>query len=264
MTSETMDAAATSPTDHAAGAPPHAGTPPQPAASPWPMFYRRPVLLSSHDHADWRVRPAGVGFAARSHSVPVVAGEFAAASRCYPLVFAGNDYMPMALLGLQADSNRFVDGEAWAAGSYVPAYVRRYPFVFVQMDEPEGYALAIDAEADMVVASGEEGLALFEGGQPSELTRQALQFCEAFTREDRATRQFTAQLAAQGLLLERTANITFPDGRKASIDGFHVVDTEKFATLSEEVIVQWHRNGWLSLVHFHLASLARFTDLMAR
>ncbi|UYB52943.1 SapC family protein [Xanthomonas sp. AM6] len=263
MTSETMDDASTPPTDHAASAPPHPATPPPLPASPWPMFYRRPVLLSSHEHADWRVRPAGVGFAAHSHSVPVVAGEFAAASRSYPLVFAGGDYMPMALLGLQADSNRFADGNDWKAGAYVPAYVRRYPFVFVQMNEPEGYALAIDADADMVVASGEEGLPLFEGGQPSELTRQALQFCETFTREDRATRQFTAQLAAQGLLLERTANITFPDGRKASIDGFHVVDTEKFATLSEEVIVQWHRNGWLSLVHFHLASLARFTDLMA-
>lgn len=262
MTSETMDDAPTPPMEHAASAPPPAATPP-PASPPWPLFYRRPVLLSSHEHAEWRIRPAGVGFAARSHSVPVVAGEFAAASRSYPLVFAGREHMPMALLGLQADRNRFVDGDDWAAGAYVPAYVRRYPFVFVQMGEPEGYALAIDAEADMVVTSGDDGRALFEGGQPSELTRQALQFCESFTREDRATRQFTAQLAAQGLLLERTANITFPDGRKASIDGFHVVDTDKFATLSEEVIVQWHRNGWLSLVHFHLASLARFTDLMA-
>lgn len=227
------------------------------------MFYRKPVVLSSHEHAHWRVRPAGMSFAAGTHSVPVMTGEFAAASRSYPLVFAGREHMPVAVLGLQADKNRFVEGDAWVAGNYVPAYVRRYPFVFVQMNNPEGYVLAIDAGAEMVVTSGEEGTALFEDGAPTALTRQALQFCDAFALEDRITRQFTAQLAAQDLLVERTATISFPDGRKTSLDGFHVVNTEKFATLSEDIIVEWHRKGWLSLVHFHLASLARFADLIA-
>lgn len=262
MISEQMDTVADQAIEDGATTQAAGATAAQPVPQ-WPMFYRRPVVLSSLDHADWRIRPAGLGFAAGSHSVPVVVGEFAAASRSYPLVFAGADRVPVAVLGLQADNNRFVQDETWRSGSYVPAYVRRYPFVFVQTREPEGYLLAIDADADMVVTQGEEGTALFEEGKPSELTRQALQFCDAFTREDQATRAFTAQLDAHGLLMERTATLTFPDGRKASMEGFHVVDPDKFAALSEATIVEWHRKGWLSLVYFHLASLGRFSDLMS-
>nr|WP_295377572.1 SapC family protein [Pseudoxanthomonas sp.] len=231
-------------------------------ASAWPLFYREPRVLSSVDHAGWRVRPTGAGFAAASNSVPVVIGEFAAASRNYPLVFAGPDHTPIAVLGVEAGRNRFVVEDAWVEHAYVPAYVRRYPFVFVQTRDPEGYVLAIDAGADAVIASGEEGSPLFEDGQPSELTRQALQFCDTFTREDQATRRFTAALAEQELLIERSANIAFADGRRSSVDGFHVVDAEKFNALPDAVVLDWHRKGWLALVHFHLASLGRFNDLL--
>lgn len=232
-------------------------------ASRWPLFYREPRVLSSVEHAQWRVRPIGAGFAAASNSVPVVIGEFAAASRHYPLVFAGPEHTPLAVLGMEAGRNRFVSDDTWAAHAYVPAYVRRYPFVFVQTHDPEGFVLAIDAGSDAVVQSGEEGNPLFEDGQPSELTRQALQFCDTFTREDQATRRFTAALAEQELLIERSANIAFADGRRTSLDGFHVVDGEKFAALPDAVVLDWHRKGWLALVHFHLASLGRFNDLLA-
>lgn len=232
-------------------------------ANPWPLFYREPRVLSSIEHAGWRVRPTGAGFAAASNSVPVVIGEFAAASRNYPLVFAGPEHTPLAVLGVEAGRNRFVNDGAWVENAYVPAYVRRYPFVFVQTGEPDGYVLAIDAGADAVIRSGDEGNPLFEDGQPSELTRQALQFCDTFTREDQATRLFAAALAEQGLLIERSANIAFADGRRSSVDGFHVVDAERFAALPDAVIVDWHRKGWLALVHFHLASLGRFNDLLA-
>ncbi|WP_141452934.1 SapC family protein [Pseudoxanthomonas sp. z9] len=231
-------------------------------ANAWPLFYREPRVLSSVEHAQWRVRPTGVGFAAASNSVPVVVGEFAAAARSYPLVFAGPDNTPLAVLGVEAGRNRFVNGDAWTDGAYVPAYVRRYPFVFVQTRDPEGYVLAIDAGSDAVIPSGEEGSPLFENGEPSELTRQALQFCDTFTREDQATRTFAAALAEQGLLIERSANIAFADGRRTSVDGFQVVDGEKFAALPDAVVVDWHRKGWLALVHFHLASLGRFNDLL--
>ena len=229
----------------------------------WPLFYRDPKVLSSVEHAAWRVRPSGVAFARTSNSVPVMVGEFASAARSYPLVFAGADHTPLAVLGLEQGRNRFIDGDAWREDAYVPAYVRRYPFVFVQTTNPDGYVLAIDAGADMVVESGEEGAPLFEDGKPSALTRQALQFCDAFTREDRATRQFGAALAEHELLVERTASIAFPDGRKANIEGFRIVDAEKFAALPEAVVVEWHRKGWLALVHFHMASMGRFTDLLA-
>ena len=225
-----------------------------------PLFYRRPELLSSAAHGAWRIKPAGLGFAAQTNSVPVMVGEFIAAARHYPLVFAGPEHAPVAVLGLEA-RNRFVKGDAWEPGAYVPAYVRRYPFVFAEVND--AVVLAIDADAPMLVKAGEEGSALFEDGKPTELTRQALQFCDAFNREHAATRTFVERLVEEKLLVERSANITLPRGRKTTLTGFFVVDAEVFAKLSETVVVEWHRKGWLALVHAHLVSLARFTDLLA-
>lgn len=228
----------------------------------WPLFYNEPTLLDSRLHGGWRIKPAGVGFAAAANSVPVMAGEFAAASRHYPLVFAGPEHTPIAVLGL-GQRNQFVNDDAWKTGAYVPAYVRRYPFVFAQVGEPNGFALAVDAEAAMVVKEGDEGTPLFEDGKPSELTRQALQFCDAFTRESAATQEFVKLLVQEKLLVERTANITLPQGRQSTLTGFSVVAAEAFAALPESVVVEWHRKGWLALVHAHLLSLARFPDLLA-
>jgi hypothetical protein len=234
--------------------------PQPPHAAAWPLFYRKPELLSTDVHAQWRIKPAGVAFAAASNSVPLMIGEFDAAARHYPIVFAGPEYTPVAVLGLE-QRNQFVDGDAWRQDTYVPAYVRRYPFVFAEVDESDGYALAIDAEAPMVATGGEEGQPLFEGGTPTELTTQALRFCEAFTRESAATQAFVGQLAAEGLLIERTANITLPEGGQSTLTGFSVVSPEAFAQLSEQTVVDWHRNGALARVHSHLLSLTRFADL---
>ncbi|WP_407352044.1 SapC family protein [Luteimonas sp. R10] len=226
-----------------------------------PLFYRRPELLNAAAHGAWRITPADMGFVAQTNAVPIVIGEFAAAARSYPVVFAGPERTPVAVLGLE-QRNRFVEDGAWQAGTYVPAYVRRYPFVFAQVDAPAGFALAIDAEAPMLVKEGDEGKALFEDGKPAETTQQALRFCDAFTREHAATQAFVKLLIQEGILVERTANITLPQGRQSTLTGFSVVAADEFATLPESVVVEWHRKGWLALVHSHLTSLARFADLL--
>jgi hypothetical protein len=228
-----------------------------------PLFYRKPQLLSSQVHGEWRVKPGDVSFAAGTPYVPIVAGEFSAAARCYPIVFAAADTVPVAVLGLE-HSNLFVDGARWAADAYVPAYVRRYPFGFLATTNPAGFALVIDSASERVLTWGSEGTPLFEDGKPSELTNQALRFCEMFEREARATELFREALRAQSLLVDRRANATLPDGSKLGLHGFQVIDAEKFSRLEDSVVVDWHRKGWLALVSFHLASLERFSALLER
>lgn len=228
-----------------------------------PLFYQRPVPLSTQRHAAWRLKPGNLDFAAPCTALPVVTDEFAPASRSYLLLFSAQDAMPLVLLGLER-RNLFVEGGEWAKEHYVPAYVRRYPFVFVRTPDQDGYALAIDADSGRVAESGDEGVALFEGEQPSALTRQALEFCSRFTGEHLATQAFAQALKTHGLLASRDASVTLPGGRRLNVTGFEVVDAEKFAALPEDVIVEWHRKGWLALVHFHMASLSRFSELLSR
>lgn len=232
-----------------------------------PLFYRDPAPLSSAVHVDWALIEGDYSFAAATPYVPIVAGEIVSASRCYPVVFAQGDAQSIAVTGIE-QSNLFVEEGRWNEEAYVPAYVRRYPFGFIPTVNPDGFALAIDAGSDRVLRDGAkthvQGIALFEDGQPSALTRQALDFCDAFQAEALATRIFAEALRAQDLLIEQQADITLSDGEKRAIQGFLIVDAQKFAALSDVVVLEWHRKGWLALIQFHLASLQRFPALLAR
>ena len=65
-------------------------------------------------------------------------------------------------------------------------------------------------------------------------------------------------------LIERNATVRTPDGREFNLNGFQVVDVEKFVALPEATVIEWHRSGWLALIHQHLMSLGRFNDLTRR
>ena len=59
--------------------------------------------------------------------------EFFHALPYYPIAFVkqqNNDYTPCAVLGLNTGENLFVDKHGnWRDGVYIPAYIRRYPFL---------------------------------------------------------------------------------------------------------------------------------------
>ncbi len=234
------------------------------APSGLPLFYRAPSVLHSEAHANWHLKDGDAAFAAQTPFVPIVVGEIGDASRHYPVVFAGDTLAPVALLGLTDGENLFVEERLWASDHYVPAYVRRYPFGFVSMPDSDRFALALDTASERLVRDGGEGSPLFEKGAPSPLTRQALQFCEAYQAEHEATRMFMEALRDQELLVEKRADATLVDGRRYALDGFKVVDADRFRDLDQAVIADWHRKGWLALVNLHLASLGRLSALMER
>lgn len=226
-----------------------------------PLFYKEPQLLHSQVHSQWRLKDGDTAFAAEAPYVPILVSELAAAARNYPIVFAGDDAQPLAVLGLEK-RNLFVKDGVWRDDSYVPAYVRRYPFAFVATSGPDGFALAIDAGSERVMDDGEEGVPLFENDKPSALTQSALDFCGAFQNDIAKTRAFADALKAQDLLIDRRADATLPDGRKLGLDGFQVIDAEKLSKLPDEIVLAWHNNSYLAWAYFHLASLDRFQSLL--
>ncbi len=229
---------------------------------PLPLFYRKPQPLIPVIHDDVRLAGGDFAFAADTNAVPIAIIEFVQAMRFYPIVFAEGGNFPVAVLGL-GQGNRFVADGRWAEGHYVPAYVRRYPFVFAEAGE-QGFALAIDIMSERVIQGGEEGARLFEDGKPTALTQGAMAFCRDFHQGHLQTRAFVEALEAQGLLVEQRADAKLASGEPRRLAGFRVIDREKFGQLADDVILDWHRKGWLALVLFHMASLDRFTDLLAR
>jgi hypothetical protein len=234
-----------------------------PARRPLPLFYQDPQPLNAGAHGALRLKDGDYGFAARTNAAPLTLVEFASAARCYPVVFSqGQTPFPAVILGLGPD-NRFVTEGLWVEGAYVPAYIRRYPFVFIEAGG-DNLGLGVDTASDRVVDGGEVGAALFEDGQPSALTQGAMSFCGEFHAQHQQTQAFVEALAAQDLLVPQQADAKLADGKPLTLGGFLVVDPSKFAALTDDVVLHWHRKGWLALIHFHLASLDRFAELLNR
>ena len=72
-------------------------------------LYVRPEPLNPDSHGglgvDMRQNP--YGFAAKQHFVPLVAAEFPQACTVYPIIFAGDELVPLAVMGLAAEENFF-------------------------------------------------------------------------------------------------------------------------------------------------------------
>src|SRR3546814_1115256 len=123
-----------------------------------PLFYKQPQALQPGLHAKLSVvKQAGYAFAADANSVPLVFSEMATACRHFPIVFTeGQQPSPVAVLGLRGQENLFVDAEGqWRANTYIPAYIRRYPFIFMENADQSQFTLCVDTAAASVQESSD-------------------------------------------------------------------------------------------------------------
>jgi hypothetical protein len=232
---------------------------------PMPVFYRRPELLSSERHSGKSLAAKlDHRFAEGANSVPLNGVELELAQRHYPIVFSEEAApFPMAILGLRTAENLFLGGAGtWEERIYVPAYVRRYPFIFMTGANQKQFALCIDAASPFVVDG--DGNPFFRDGQPTELTKNALAFCASFQAEYEKTRAFAAALTEHKLLESRTADIDLGNGQKVVFGPFRVVDGNKLGALPNALIADWLRRGWLGWIHAHLMSAANWAGLAGR
>lgn len=233
-----------------------------------PLFYSTPVLLRSQDHRNFGLRKGGtLRFAAGAAAIPLTVGEFAAAGRHYPIVFSSDEgAMPLVVTGLDAGRNLFVTAEGtWVPGRYVPAYLRRYPFISIETEVGGPKMLGLDAASDLVSsnasADGAEPFFDVQGG-PTDQARAAMAFCDAYGNEHDRTRTFAAALQEHNLLVTKSAEVTYADAGKALVTGFRVIEEAAFRALSKEVIAAFHANSWLDLIVLHLASQLSWQGLI--
>ena len=223
------------------------------------LFYQNPVLINRSRHASLGLRDIETfEFARQTNAIPVNLVELQAAARTYPIAFVGSDEpYPAAIVGLKED-NLFVDaGGAWKAGAYVPAYVRRYPFIFT--DDKDRGLLSLCVDEPSLVAEG--GSPLFEGDGPSAFTTRALDFCKQYHAAALPTQAFARAVVEQDLLADRQVNAKLKDGAAYVLNGVKMIDEEKVAKLSGEVLADWNAKGWLKGLFTIIQSGANWTEL---
>ncbi|HKY94636.1 MAG TPA: SapC family protein [Kiloniellales bacterium] len=240
-----------------------------PNQAPLPLLYNSLEALNTGQHGKMKLKKAyTLPQVGKTHAVPVTVEEFAVVQRHYPIIFsAGDSPIPLALLGLNEGVNTYFDeeGRPLDRNSYIPAYLRRYPFLLAKLrPDTDELSLCFDPTAG-AVAEDADGAALFDGDQPSETTKNILAFCEQFETAGQRTQAFMEDLQKSGLLMDGEVAIQ-PEGSEQPFlyRGFRMIDEEKLRNLGGEELQRMNQNGMLPAIYAHLFSLSQVRDLFAR
>lgn len=234
-----------------------------------PLFYNGLEPLSSEIHAGYKVRPAETApFLVNQHAVPLTVEEFPLVQRFMPIVFSvGSDAVPIALMGLNEGVNVFVDetGRLIEQNFYVPAYVRRYPYMLAKLrPDAQELSLCFDPTSDTIGAF-DDGQPLFEDGKPTEVVQNILTFAEQFEQAGARTNQFMIELRESGLLMDGEVSIQQDGNEQPFIyRGFQMIDEQKLADLRGDQLRKMSQSGMLPLIYAHLFSLALMREIFAR
>lgn len=215
--------------------------------------------------------PSGTtpAFCRRLNAIALSVTEFAVAARDYPIVFTtldgGKTFAPVVVLGLAEGSNLYVnDAGEWDPSTYVPAFVRRYPFCISKLHvdgEPNGESVVCVAKAYIDPA----GVALFgAGGKPSARWTQMEQLLAEYEADLDRTAQLCSALARLRLLVPFTMQVVEDDRPGVRLAGMHRVDEAKLKDLkpaSHKVLVN---KDFMGRIYAHLHSLHNFSRLYAR
>ncbi len=236
---------------------------PNPARGSLPLFYHKPLPLDAKLHTKLALKDNfGLQYTAGVNAVPVNLIELPQICHAYPIAFSPDENAtPVAILGLRDNENLFVDTNGkWVEQAYVPAYIRRYPFIFSEIPGSDQLSLCVDMNEAVVEEGGKQRF-FTEDGKPTELSQNALEFCKSYHAAAQATLAFSQALSSSGLLVERAAEINVPGGQKISFSGFRIIDEKKLSELDDATFLDWRKKGWLPFIYAHLFSAAQWQRL---
>ncbi|WP_395397064.1 SapC family protein [Novosphingobium sp. BL-8A] len=225
----------------------------------------RPVHSATHADAAVLVAPTDFGFAAEAPMIQLTVDEFERAGLDYPILFFGDDRQPYVVTGLEAGRNLFVSEGQYQVGAYIPAYLRRYPFVFARDEGSERLILCLDHASGRVAGKDADGaVALFDAGDATELTQQALRFCENYEGAQARTRVLISLLEELDLFEIKRVHYTAPGSAEPSLlVEYRTVDRARFEALPTDQFLRLREAGALPAIHAQIASQAKWDALAA-
>lgn len=242
----------------------------QPELTGQVMFYKRPEPLSLEKHRNLGVKQiaAPFSFLKTAHAVPITVSEFGVAATCFPIIFVGADKTPVAVMGVRQNENEYVDASGQPdPDTYLPAFARRYPFVFASDPKNDKLLLCVDTEASMV--SSTPDVKFFEGDQPSKFTQDAIEFCKEFERQRRATVEFVEMLDKASLFEQKAVAYTPRDaqgnpGEPLKIADYWAISEEGLNALPDSKFHDIRNTGALAAIYAHMVSLMNWQRVIQR
>lgn len=228
------------------------------------LIYRdvQPITRDKHGELSLKVGK-DFGFASAVNSVPLMAAEFPTAASDLPIVFteAEGSVLPVAVLGIEQDANLMVDAEGQWRGEYVPAFLRRYPFVFASSEEGKTFTLCIDEAYDGLNREGRGERFFDSDGERTQYLAKVLDFLQDYQAHFQRTRAFCTRLVELDLLEAVEAQISLPEGGKRTLTGFKAVNRQKLKALPESTLQAMLGSDELEMLFIHLQSMRNFNRL---
>lgn len=235
------------------------------------MIYDNIQPLSSETHRNWAVMVEDYSFVSHMISVPVLATEIPFAAAEFPIVFSATategEYIPLAVMGLKEGENLFLNEKNQFTSRYIPAFVRRYPFVLGGDKAADTMALCIDTDSSTVIKDGSKGRKLFEeNGEQSAHLKEVVEFLKDYQYRAEMTKVFCKRLNELDLLEPMQANITFKGREDANMNltGFYVVKREKLKALADTDVLDLFKRDGLELIYSHMQSLNNLNVLISK
>lgn len=232
-------------------------------ANTMPLFYKKPTPLDAKIHTSIGLKKDfGMGFTKGVNAVPVNLIELPQVCHYYPIAFSPDATgTPVAIMGLRDNENLFLNAKnEWEDDAYIPAYIRRYPFIFSEMPGNDQLSLCIDMDDSVIEQKGEQRF-FEDDGKPSVLSQNALEFCKSYHAAAAQTIEFGKALAESGVLVDRQAEIGIGQGKRINFSGFRIVDEKKLSELDDKTFIEWRRKGWLPFIYAHLFSGSQWQRL---
>ncbi|WP_297731159.1 SapC family protein [uncultured Maricaulis sp.] len=232
-------------------------------------LYKNVEPLNRQKHATYGVNTVTqpFNFLKEWHFVPAISAEFAFACGSYPIIFLGEKKMPVLVMGLRQGSNLFVteDGQ-FDNEHYIPAYVRRYPFVSAANPNDQPSTVCVDLDADFVVSENPERPFFDANGEPTDYTQQAIDFVSAFENDAKTTEAFVERLIALDLLEKKDVKVSNPQDpdNPVTVAEYFGVSSEKFDALPADKLKEMQTNGDLGAIVSHIISLQRWERILRR
>ena len=231
------------------------------------LIYETAVPITPARHGKHSVEVGGrYAFSAGVNAVPLMAVEILRAATEYAVVFTavGDDVMPAVVLGVKGEQNLYLDGEGHWKAKYIPAFLRRYPFVFSASADNKTLTLCVDEAYPGLNTEG-RGERLFDGdGKPTPYVEKVLTFLKEYQAHFLRTQAFGRRLKEYGLLEPMTARVTTPSGETLSLTGFLAASRAKLRALEPEKLAALAKTDELELLYLHLYSMRNFNDVKDR
>lgn len=236
------------------------------------LFYEDIVPLDRSKHTSWCIKqPIDYAFAMQSTFVPIMLSEIADIVQELPIVLVplnANSFILVAIMGLDQGQNLMIDNGAWT-GRYVPAILRRYPFITLpKPNDSREFLVAIDAKASCLTSSLKKPTKntqkLFDGDEPSKWLMDLIPFLERCHTENILTLKFTNRLKDLGLLTKSNLSVKDQSGGNHQINGAYIINQNVFQKIPAETIQELFANGWLEKIYQLQFSLKNFPILSER